>query len=67
MNLLLIRHGETALNVPRVLQPADTPLSARGMAQAEALAQLLEQFVRGDPVHATDKDVGSAHWRLERQ
>ena len=41
MNLLLIRHGETALNVARVLQPADTPLSERGMAQAGALARRL--------------------------
>ena len=41
MTLLLIRHGETALNVTRVLQPANTPLSARGQAQAEALAQSL--------------------------
>ena len=41
MSILLIRHGETALNVARVLQPADTPLSARGVAQAEALAQRL--------------------------
>ncbi len=41
MSLLLIRHGETALNVARVLQPADTPLSARGIAQAEALASRL--------------------------
>jgi len=41
MKLLLIRHGETALNVARVLQPADTPLSARGIAQAEALAARL--------------------------
>ncbi len=41
MTLLLIRHGETALNVTRVLQPADTPLSARGIAQAEALASRL--------------------------
>ena len=41
MTLLLIRHGETPLNVARVLQPADTPLSARGQAQAEALAQAL--------------------------
>lgn len=39
MTLLLIRHGETALNAARVLQPADTPLSPRGLAQAEALAQ----------------------------
>ena len=41
MNLLLIRHGETALNVARVLQPAGTPLSARGIEQAEALARRL--------------------------
>jgi 2,3-bisphosphoglycerate-dependent phosphoglycerate mutase len=41
MTLLLIRHGETALNVARVLQPADTPLSARGFNQAEALARRL--------------------------
>lgn len=41
MALLLIRHGETALNAARVLQPADTPLSARGVEQAEALARRL--------------------------
>lgn len=41
MSLLLIRHGETALNVARVLQPADTPLSERGIQQAEALARRL--------------------------
>ncbi len=41
MNLIIIRHGETALNVSRVLQPADTPLSARGQAQAAALAEHL--------------------------
>lgn len=41
MTLLIIRHGETALNVTRVLQPADTPLSARGLAQAQALAEHL--------------------------
>jgi probable phosphoglycerate mutase len=38
---LLIRHGETALNVQRVLQPADTPLSPQGQAQALALGQRL--------------------------
>ena len=42
MTLYLIRHGETPLNVARVLQPADTPLSANGRAQAEALAQRLK-------------------------
>lgn len=41
MTLFLIRHGETALNAARVLQPPDTPLSPRGRAQAEALARRL--------------------------
>jgi broad specificity phosphatase PhoE len=41
MSIYLLRHGETALNVARVLQPADTPLSPRGEAQARALAQRL--------------------------
>lgn len=41
MTLLIVRHGETALNVGRVLQPADTPLSERGRRQAEALARRL--------------------------
>ncbi len=41
MTLLIIRHGETPLNVARVLQPAATPLSARGQAQAAALAERL--------------------------
>jgi len=41
MALLLIRHGETPLNVARILQPADTPLSARGIEQALALAARL--------------------------
>jgi probable phosphoglycerate mutase len=41
MTLLLMRHGETALNVARVLQPADTPLGERGLAQARAVANRL--------------------------
>ena len=41
MDVLLIRHGETALNAARVVQPADTPLNARGLAQAALLAQRL--------------------------
>lgn len=41
MTILLIRHGETALNAARVVQPADTPLNARGIAQAHALARRL--------------------------
>ena len=38
MSLLLIRHGETAFNRDRVMQPADTPLSEQGVAQARHLA-----------------------------
>lgn len=45
MSVLLIRHGETALNVARVLQPADTPLNERGLAQAEAVARRLVGMV----------------------
>ena len=41
MSIFLVRHGETALNVARVLQPADTPLSASGVAQAQAVARRL--------------------------
>lgn len=41
MTLLIIRHGETPLNVARVMQPADTPLSANGQAQAVLLARRL--------------------------
>lgn len=41
MSIVLVRHGETALNAARVLQPADTPLSARGEAQAAAVARRL--------------------------
>lgn len=41
MAIVLVRHGETALNAARVLQPAATPLSARGRAQADAVAARL--------------------------
>jgi len=41
MAIILVRHGETALNAARVMQPAATPLSERGQAQALAVAQRL--------------------------
>jgi probable phosphoglycerate mutase len=41
VSLLFIRHGETALNAARTLQPADTPLGERGFAQARAVAARL--------------------------
>jgi len=42
MTILLIRHGETALNRSRVIQPADTPLNDYGEAQAHALAKRIK-------------------------
>jgi len=39
MSIIFIRHGETALNTARVIQPADTPLSDRGRQQARAVAR----------------------------
>ena len=41
MTILLVRHGETAGNVARILQRADVPLNERGICQAEQLAQRL--------------------------
>ena len=41
MTIILVRHGATALNIARVLQPPDTPLNDAGQAQAEAVAQAL--------------------------
>jgi 2,3-bisphosphoglycerate-dependent phosphoglycerate mutase len=38
MAILLIRHGETALNAARVMQSPDTPLGPRGIEQARRLA-----------------------------
>jgi len=43
MAIILVRHGETALNAARVMQPADTALSARGVAQAEAVGLRLRE------------------------
>jgi len=39
--MIFVRHGETALNVAQVVQPADTPLSPRGLLQAERVAERL--------------------------
>lgn len=41
MAIYVIRHGETALNAARIVQPPDTPLSQRGIAQAECVARRL--------------------------
>lgn len=61
MQLLIIRHGETPLNVARVMQPADTPLSARGLAQAQALARRLAALPAGErPVAIASSDLPRA-------
>lgn len=41
MAILLIRHGETAGNRDRILQTPEIPLSDRGLAQADRIAQRL--------------------------
>ena len=57
MSLLFVRHGETALNAARVMQPADTPLSPRGQAQAQAVAQRLAAM---QPVALLSSDLPRA-------
>ena len=41
MSIFVIRHGETPGNAARVVQTADTPLSPRGLGQADQLARRL--------------------------
>ena len=41
MSIFLIRHGETVGNASRIVQLPDSPLSPRGIAQAERLARRL--------------------------
>ena len=41
MAIFVIRHGETPGNAARIVQTPDTPLSERGIAQAEKLGQRL--------------------------
>ena len=43
MAILLIRHGETALNAARVIQMPETPLSEHGCTQAERLGRRLSR------------------------
>lgn len=41
MSIFIVRHGETDGNASRLIQSPETPLNARGIAQAEALAERL--------------------------
>jgi probable phosphoglycerate mutase len=45
--ILLIRHGETDGNARRILQTPETPLSPRGLAQAQRLAERLAAWPIG--------------------
>ena len=44
MSILLVRHGETALNAARIVQHPETPLNERGIGQAQRLAARLAEF-----------------------
>ncbi len=44
MSILLVRHGETALNAARIVQHPETPLNERGISQAQRLAARLAEF-----------------------
>ena len=44
MAIVLVRHGETAGNATRVVQPADTQLNEAGLRQADKLAVRLREL-----------------------
>ncbi len=57
MTIIFVRHGETALNASRTLQPADTPLSERGIGQARHAAARLRAL---KPVAIVSSDMPRA-------
>jgi broad specificity phosphatase PhoE len=62
LSIILIRHGETASNAARVLQFPDTPLSERGLAQAQAVAK---RFTNAKPVAILASDMSRAWMTAE--
>ena len=63
MVIWIIRHGETAGNANRVVQMPETPLSQRGVAQAEALGARLAS----EPIaHILASDYARAAMTAER-
>jgi broad specificity phosphatase PhoE len=62
VSLFLIRHGETVGNASRTVQLPDNPLSARGQAQAERLAQRL---AAAGIVHIVSSDFARARSTAE--
>ena len=62
MSILLVRHGETALNAARIVQHPETPLNERGIGQARRVAERLADF----PVSAiVSSDYMRAHMTAE--
>lgn len=62
MSILLVRHGETALNAARIVQFPDTPLNERGLGQARRIAARLSDY----PVSAiVSSDYRRAHMTAE--
>ena len=57
MSIFVVRHGETDLNAARIVQLPETPLSARGIAQAERVAQRL---ARGGIARIVSSDLARA-------
>ena len=57
MSIYIVRHGETDLNATHVVQLPTTPLSARGLAQAERVA---ERFVSCDVAQVLSSDFTRA-------
>lgn len=62
MTIVLVRHGETAGNFSRVVQPANTPLNETGMRQAQRVAQRLAQLA---PLHIVSSDLPRARMTAE--
>lgn len=54
MAILIARHGETALNVAGIVQPANTALSPRGLDQADALGSRLAREFRVATIVTSD-------------
>jgi probable phosphoglycerate mutase len=42
--IIVVRHGETALNKSRIFQPESTPLNERGVEQARLVAERLKSY-----------------------
>lgn len=62
MSIVLVRHGETAGNASRVVQPADTPLNEIGSRQAEHVAARLHKM---GVAHILSSDLPRARMTAE--